>query len=93
MIPFEIAEPRSLREATSLLDPDDATIRPLGGGTALMLMMMKAGVFQPTRLVSLRAIEPRYSEINVEADGRSASAGSRRSRAWRIPGISRAASL
>jgi len=29
MIPFEIAEPRSLREATSLLDPDDATIRPL----------------------------------------------------------------
>jgi aerobic carbon-monoxide dehydrogenase medium subunit len=92
MIPFEIAEPRSLREATSLLDPDDATIRPLGGGTALMLMM-KAGVFQATRLVSLRAIEPRYSEINVEADGRSASAGSRRSRAWRIPGISRAASL
>lgn len=68
MIPFEIAEPRSLREATSLLDPDDASIRPIGGGTALMLMM-KAGVFQPTRLVSLRAIEPRYSEIKVEADG------------------------
>jgi carbon-monoxide dehydrogenase medium subunit len=57
------------------------------------MLMMKAGVFHPTRLVSLRAIEPRYSEINVEADGRSASAGSRRSRAWRIPGISRAASL
>jgi aerobic carbon-monoxide dehydrogenase medium subunit len=69
MIPFEIAEPRSLREATALLDPDDATIRPLGGGTALMLMM-KAGVFQPTKLVSLRSVEPRYSQIKVESDGR-----------------------
>jgi len=92
MTPFDLLEPASLHEAIALLDPDDATVRPIAGGTALMLMM-KAGVFQPTRLVSLRAIEPRYSEINVEADGRSASAGSRRSRAWRIPGISRAASL
>ncbi|HEY2754696.1 MAG TPA: FAD binding domain-containing protein [Pseudolabrys sp.] len=68
MIAFEIVEPRSLREATALLDPDDASIRPLGGGTALMLMM-KAGVFQPTKLVSLRTVEPRYSEIKVEKDG------------------------
>ena len=35
MIPFEIAEPRTLREAVSLLDLDDPNIRPLGGGTAL----------------------------------------------------------
>lgn len=68
MTPFEIAEPRTLREAVSLLSADDPTIRPLGGGTALMLMM-KAGVFEPTRLVSLRAVEPRYSEIEVEGDG------------------------
>ena len=68
MTPFEIAEPRSLREATSLLDAEDASIRPIGGGTALMLMM-KAGVFQPTRLVSLRSVEPRYSELKVGADG------------------------
>ena len=68
MIAFEIAEPRSLREATSLLDPDDPTIRPLGGGTALMLMM-KAGVFQPTKLVSLRSVEPPYSQIKIESDG------------------------
>ena len=68
MTPFEIAEPRSLREATSLLDVDDASVRPIGGGTALMLMM-KAGVFQPTRLVSLRSVEPRYSELKVGADG------------------------
>ncbi len=68
MIPFEIAEPRSLHGATSLLDADDASVRPIGGGTALMLMM-KAGVFQPTRLVSLRSVEPRYSELKVGADG------------------------
>lgn len=68
MIPFEIAEPRSLRQATSLLDADDASVRPISGGTALMLMM-KAGVFQPTRLVSLRSVEPHYSELKVGPDG------------------------
>ncbi len=68
MTPFEIAEPRSLREAVSLLDSDDPTIRPLGGGTALMLMM-KAGVFEPAKLVSLRSVEPRYAEIKAEGDG------------------------
>jgi carbon-monoxide dehydrogenase medium subunit len=68
MIPFEIVEPRSLREAIALLDPEDASIRPIAGGTALMLMM-KAGVFRPTRLVSLRAIEKHFSEIRVDADG------------------------
>ena len=55
MTPFELAEPASLREALALLDPDDPTVRPIAGGTALMLMM-KAGVFRPTRLVSLRKL-------------------------------------
>jgi aerobic carbon-monoxide dehydrogenase medium subunit len=55
MTPFELAEPASLAEATGLLDPDDASVRPIAGGTALMLMM-KAGVFRPARLVSLRAL-------------------------------------
>jgi carbon-monoxide dehydrogenase medium subunit len=55
MIPFELAEPATLPEAVALLDPDDAAVRPIAGGTALMLMM-KAGVFRPVRLVSLRAI-------------------------------------
>ena len=49
MIPFELAEPTSLAAAITLLDPDDPTIRPIAGGTALMLMM-KAGVFHPTKL-------------------------------------------
>jgi carbon-monoxide dehydrogenase medium subunit len=53
MAPFELAEPRSLPEAFSLLQDDGA--RPMSGGTALMLMM-KAGVLRPTRLVSLRSL-------------------------------------
>jgi carbon-monoxide dehydrogenase medium subunit len=69
MIPFELAEPRSLRKAVALLDPQDASIRPIAGGTALMLMM-KAGLFQPTKLVSLRRVEPRFSTIGRTADGR-----------------------
>ena len=56
MTPFDLAEPKSLVEAIKLLDPDDAAVRPFAGGTALMLMM-KAGVFRPTRLVSLAKIE------------------------------------
>ena len=55
MIPFDMVEPASLGEAMALLDPEDPTIRPVAGGTALMLMM-KAGVFQPSRLVCLHKI-------------------------------------
>ena len=51
MSPFELAEPRTLKEALALLDASG--VRPMSGGTALMLMM-KAGVLRPTRLVSLR---------------------------------------
>jgi carbon-monoxide dehydrogenase medium subunit len=53
MAPFELAQPDSLSQAISLLDADGA--RPLSGGTALMLMM-KAGVLRPSRLVSLRKL-------------------------------------
>ena len=55
MTPFEIDMPASLDEAIGLLDPDDPSVRPIAGGTALMLMM-KAGVFQPTRLIALRYV-------------------------------------
>lgn len=68
MIPFELAQPRSLAEAIRLLDPEDETVRPLAGGTALMLMM-KAGVFRPSKLVSLRKIESKYTGITTTADG------------------------
>jgi carbon-monoxide dehydrogenase medium subunit len=51
MAPFELAQPGTLQEAIALLDAEGA--RPFSGGTALMLMM-KAGVLRPQRLVSLR---------------------------------------
>lgn len=68
MIPFELAEPRSLKAALKLLDTGNPTVRVFGGGTALMLMM-KAGVYQPTRLVSLRGIEKRYTKVTSEQNG------------------------
>jgi aerobic carbon-monoxide dehydrogenase medium subunit len=67
MTPFELVEPATVEDALRLLDPDDSTVRPLGGGTALMLMM-KAGVFRPTRLVSLRKISA-LSRIAAAPDG------------------------
>ena len=68
MTPFELAEPKTLADAVKLLDPDDATVRPIAGGTALMLMM-KAGVFRPAKLISLRNIEAKYSGIAATGDG------------------------
>jgi aerobic carbon-monoxide dehydrogenase medium subunit len=52
MAPFELAQPATLAEALALLDEDS---RPFSGGTALMLMM-KAGVLRPRRLVSLAGL-------------------------------------
>lgn len=68
MIPFEYLAPDTLEEAISHLDPEDPDIRPVGGGTAVMLMM-KAGVLRPTRLVSLKQVESRHREIRVNEQG------------------------
>ncbi|HEX6004838.1 MAG TPA: FAD binding domain-containing protein [Burkholderiales bacterium] len=68
MTPFELLEPRSLRKAAALLDADAPAARPMGGGTALVLMM-KMGVLRPDRLVSLRAVEKRYARISARAAG------------------------
>ena len=62
MAPFEFARPGTLAEALALLDEEGA--RPFGGGTALMLMM-KAGVLRPPRLVSLS----RLGLDRIEANG------------------------
>jgi len=61
MTPFELLQPGSLGEALALLDGADT--RPFGGGTALMLMM-KAGVLRPQRLVSLRNLRLDAIEAN-----------------------------
>jgi carbon-monoxide dehydrogenase medium subunit len=67
MKPFELVEPATLDEAVSLLDPEDDLVRAIAGGTALMLMM-KARLFQPVRLVSLRRLNGVLR--GVRADGR-----------------------
>lgn len=67
-MPFDLVEPSSLGEAFKLLDPDDPAVRPLAGGTALMLLM-KSGFFRPKRLISLRAAGDRLARVRVEPDG------------------------
>ena len=68
MTPFDLVEPQSLSEAAALLDTGEPSVRPMAGGTALMLMM-KMGVLRPTRLVSLRAVERRCFEIAEGPEG------------------------
>jgi carbon-monoxide dehydrogenase medium subunit len=68
MSSFEIVEPRTVDEAFGFLTGDDPAIRPIAGGTALMLMM-KAQVFRPVRLVSLRALDDRFNGIAPSHDG------------------------
>jgi len=55
MAALEIAEPETLEDAYAMLGTEEGSIRPMGGGTALMLMM-KAQLFKPSKLVSLRGI-------------------------------------
>lgn len=68
MAMFDLAEPRTPGEAFDLLDHGDPAIRPIGGGTALMLMM-KAQVFKPIRLVSLRHLGAPFAGYSLSADG------------------------
>ena len=68
MASFDVLEPRSLEETFSLLDPEDSSVRPFGGGTALMLMI-KAQIYKPTRLVSLRRLNGMFSGIDLKPDG------------------------
>jgi len=57
-----------LREALDLLDPDDPSIRPIAGGTALMLMM-KSGLFRPKRLVCLNSLGEDFTRIDLSPSG------------------------
>ena len=68
MKPFELAEPSTLSEAVALLDPTDNTVRVIAGGTALMLMM-KARLFQPSRLVSLNRVNGSLRGVSPAGDG------------------------
>ena len=67
MTSFELAEPQTLADALDLLEPGDPAVRPIGGGTALMLMM-KAQLFKPARLVSLRRLGRPFAGLSLAAD-------------------------
>jgi carbon-monoxide dehydrogenase medium subunit len=68
MLGFELAQPKSLDEAFELLAGGDPAVRPMGGGTALMLMM-KAQMYKPARLVSLRDVGGPFNGLDMSADG------------------------
>ena len=68
MKPFELVEPATLEEAVGLLDPDDPGVRAVAGATALMLMM-KARIFRPARLISLRRVNGSLRGIRDDGAG------------------------
>lgn len=67
-IGFAIEEPRSVSAALELLGEGDETVRAIGGGTGLSLLM-KYGFFEPTALVSLRHLGPELAGIDVTEEG------------------------
>lgn len=68
MTSFELLEPATVDEAVRALDADDPSVRPIAGGTALVLMM-KAHVFRPQRLVSLHRLGGELRDVRRDADG------------------------
>lgn len=65
---FELVEPTTVEEALALLGGGDPTVRAIAGATAL-LPMMKARLFQPTRLVSLRRLNGAVRGVRDGGDG------------------------
>lgn len=65
---FDLISPSSLGEAIRILDTDDRSVRPYSGGTALMLMM-KSGVFSPTKLVDLSSLDAELGGMTENAAG------------------------
>ena len=62
MTPFELLQPHTVGEALACLGEG---ARPFAGGTALMLMM-KAGVLRPARLVSLHRLNLAGVQLNPD---------------------------
>ena len=64
---FDVLQPRSIEEATSLLTPRGEDVRVLAGGQSLLLMIRSA-LIQPRFLLSLGHLDS-LAEINVTSDG------------------------
>jgi carbon-monoxide dehydrogenase medium subunit len=56
MKPFELQFPETIQQTVTLLTDSNSQIKPMSGGTALMLMM-KAGIYEPEALVSLSQVK------------------------------------
>jgi carbon-monoxide dehydrogenase medium subunit len=65
---FDLVEPTTLDEAVALLDPEDPGVRAIAGATALM-PMMKARLFQPVRLISLRRLNGALRGVHADVRG------------------------
>jgi carbon-monoxide dehydrogenase medium subunit len=63
-----LLEPSTLDEAIAMLDPDDAAVRAIAGGTALSLMV-QSHIFKPTRLISLRRLDGELRGVHVDGNG------------------------
>ncbi|MEI7786389.1 MAG: FAD binding domain-containing protein [Betaproteobacteria bacterium] len=68
MKPYALSQPSTLQQASAQIAADGADALPLGGGTALMLMM-KTGVLAPAELVNLRQTEPQWRRIELQPQG------------------------
>lgn len=65
---FELREPGSVDEALALLGDRAEDVRPIAGGTALMLVM-RYGYFWPETLVSLRRLVAELGGISSDPGG------------------------
>jgi aerobic carbon-monoxide dehydrogenase medium subunit len=65
---FELVEPATVDEVVAQLDPENPGVRVIAGATALLLMM-KARLFQPERLISLRRLTGAMRSVHDEGRG------------------------
>jgi carbon-monoxide dehydrogenase medium subunit len=67
MKPFALHTPQSIEQAIQYLQDDNSLVKPMSGGTALMLMM-KSGVYEPEALVSLSKVQT-LQGIAIDTNG------------------------
>jgi carbon-monoxide dehydrogenase medium subunit len=68
MLNFEWLEPETLEEVKQALASGDEQTRVVSGGTALSLIM-KQGIFQPEKLISLKKVKDELSYIQMDKEG------------------------
>jgi aerobic carbon-monoxide dehydrogenase medium subunit len=72
MSQLDIFQPTHLQEVFTITQDEAHDARPMGGGTALMLMM-KSQLYKPSALISLAKCDKRF--LGIQSDGKSFSIG------------------